>query len=384
MSNDIAFGGVVSRLFASESVADGHPDKICDQISDAILDYCLTHDRMSRVAINVSVAETTVFVMGQLTSRAVVDYSKIVRDTFRKIGHDGRWGIDPDRLEIIVRVSQQSPEISRGVEQNGDNLGAGDQGEMFGYAVQETPELMPLPITLAHRLMIEHREVRIRGGFGIHLAPDAKSQVIVRYENDKPVELHNVVLSVQHSSDVSVDDIQQWGRTFIASSLREYAGLITSNTKFNINTAGAWTIGGPLADSGLTGRKIIIDTYGGAARHGGGAFSGKDATKVDRSAAYAARRFAQWIVRHTNRYRAEVQLAYAIGVPEPIGVHVYGMEEDAVRELVDLYASTVPTRYHPFSPAGMIESMDLRTPMFENTARFGHFGRPGFAWEIWE
>lgn len=368
-----------TRLFTSESVTDGHPDKVCDQISDAILDEALRQDPMSRVAMESAVKNNSVMVFGEMTTNAEIDIAKCVRDTLIKIGYDNpRWGFDPWKVKQFYNISEQSREIGESVDGEDEHLGAGDQGLMFGYAVKETPEMMPLPLMLARNITNRHKERReaLRGN-DEWLGPDAKSQVTVRYaETGEPIEIDTVVLSSLHSDELDYEMVQEELRHMALAALHEdYSShLVTPNTKFIINPAGPWTLGGPLADAGLTGRKIIVDTYGGAAPHGGGAFSGKDPTKVDRSAAYAARRVAKLLCDRLDRFETEVQVSYAIGVREPVSVHVEGMHEDAVTEVLQEHQVDL-------SPAGIIRQLDLRNPIYYKTAAQGHFGGSDYSWE---
>ena len=373
-----------TRLFTSEQVSDGHPDKICDQISDSILDECLKQDPMSRVAIEAAVKCDLVYVFGELSTHAVLDIDDIVRRVLYRIGYDddGRWGLDPWKVKIFKNITEQSPEISEGVTKKNAKIGAGDQGIMFGYAVNETSEMMPLPIQLSNMLMKEHKRLRkTQDGifdYGTDIGPDAKCQVTVEYDmgTDKPTKIDTVVLSTLHKEKDKrgYASFVDWWEQVIKNNFSEYQYLITPETRILINPAGSWTVGGPHADAGLTGRKIIADTYGGAARHGGGAFSGKDATKVDRSAAYAARHLAKWVCNVHRRYRTEVQLSYAIGVEEPISVHIYGMNQDEVKNVLKHYP-------YKLDPTSIIENFELRKPIFLETATFGHFGREEFLWE---
>jgi len=365
-------------LFTSESVSDGHPDKICDQISDAILDACLAQDPHSRVAIETGIKGKTLCLLGEITSEADPDLAAIAKAVLADIGHaEGRWGLDPDKLRIIEDVTLQSHEIGAGVG-GGVDIGAGDQGSMFGFACNETPELMPLPISLAHALMRSHRSIR-RTAQGSKIGPDAKAQVTVRYERGRPVSLDTVVISTQHDDDLSVSDLHQ----LVRSSILEPAlkDLLTPDVSLLVNPAGSFTLGGPAADAGLTGRKIIVDTYGGYARHGGGAFSGKDGTKVDRSGAYAARQVARDVVARGWATACEVRVAYAIGIAAPvdIGFDMFGTGSDTAasaryRELgIDVAAL--------LRPGAIIKRLGLTNSLFRSTATFGHFGRHGFAWE---
>ena len=371
----------MTRLFTSESVSDGHPDKICDQISDAILDECLRQDPLSRVAVETMVKSDLVVVAGEITTNAVLDFHHIIREVLTRIGYDDpQWGFDPWQIKVLTNITEQSPEIARSVIKRA-TIGAGDQGMMFGYAVKETPELMPLPIQAAHNLMRVHKAMRVaqrkrRTPDTPLLGPDAKAQITVRYSDDKPLEFDTVVLSVLHDSNL--DGLVEYTRSMIENWYKTfgYDQYVTGNTKILINPAGPWLVGGPKSDAGVTGRKIIVDTYGGAARHGGGAFSGKDPTKVDRSAAYAARHLAKFVCSHPDlsRHRAEVQISYAIGIPDPISVHVYGMQEEAVKHMLDHFKIDL-------TPAGIIDRFNLRQPMYRQTAAFGHFGRSEFPWE---
>ena len=371
-------------LFTSESVTEGHPDKICDQISDAILDALLEQDPMSRVACETATTTGLVLVMGEITTKAYVDIQKIVRDTVREIGYDrGKYGFDADNCAVITAIDEQSTDIAMGVnkaleakehlmsEDEIEAIGAGDQGMMFGYAVNETPELMPYPISLAHKLTRQLTKVR-KDGTLTYLRPDGKSQVTVEYdENGKPVRLDAVVLSTQHSEEVTQEQIHEDIKKYVFDPILP-AEMVDENTKFFINPTGRFVIGGPHGDSGLTGRKIIVDTYGGMARHGGGAFSGKDCTKVDRSAAYAARYVAKNIVAAGLADRCEIQLSYAIGVARPTSINVdtFGTGKVSDSKLVEIIRENFDLR-----PAGIIRMLDLRRPIYKQTAAYGHFGR---------
>ena len=372
------------RLFTSESVTEGHPDKICDQISDAILDELLRQDPNSRVACETSVTTGLVLVMGEISTNAYVDIQKTVRDTVREIGYDrAKYGFDCDTCGVIVAIDEQSADIAMGVDkaleakenQMSDEeieaIGAGDQGMMFGYASTETPELMPYPISLAHKLSRRLTEVRKNGTLP-YLRPDGKTQVTVEYDEEgKPVRLDAVVLSTQHSEDVSQEQIHEDIKKHVFDVVLP-ADMIDENTKFFINPTGRFVIGGPHGDSGLTGRKIIVDTYGGYARHGGGAFSGKDPTKVDRSAAYAARYVAKNIVAAGLADKCEVQLSYAIGVARPTSIFVdtFGTGRLSDNKIVEIVRENFDLR-----PAGIIKMLDLRRPIYKQTAAYGHFGR---------
>ena len=372
------------RLFTSESVTEGHPDKICDQISDAILDELMRQDSMSRVACETAITTGLVLVMGEITTKGYVDIQKVVRETIREIGYDrAKYGFDCDTCGVITALDEQSADIALGVDkaleakenkmtdEEIDAIGAGDQGMMFGYATNETEEYMPYPISLAHKLARKLTEVRKNGTLK-YLRPDGKSQVTVEYdENGKPARLDAVVLSTQHDPEVSQEQIHEDIKKYVFDTVLPQ-DMIDENTKFFVNPTGRFVIGGPHGDSGLTGRKIIVDTYGGYARHGGGAFSGKDCTKVDRSAAYAARYVAKNIVAAGLADKCEIQLSYAIGVAHPTSVMVdtFGTGKLNDEKLVEIIRENFDLR-----PAGIIKMLDLRRPIYKQTAAYGHFGR---------
>ena len=372
------------RLFTSESVTEGHPDKMCDQISDAILDALMEQDPMSRVACETATTTGMVLVMGEITTNAYIDIQKIVRDTIKEIGYTrGKYGFDAETCGVITAIDEQSTDIAMGVdkaleakehtmsEEEIDAIGAGDQGMMFGYASDETPEYMPYPIALAHKLSRKLTEVRKNGTLP-YLRPDGKTQVTVEYdENGVPARLDAVVLSTQHDPEVTQDQIHKDIKKYVFDAIIP-EGMVDEKTKFFINPTGRFVIGGPHGDSGLTGRKIIVDTYGGMARHGGGAFSGKDCTKVDRSAAYAARYVAKNIVAAGLADRCEIQLSYAIGVAQPTSIMVdtFGTGKLSDEKLVEIVRNHFDLR-----PAGIIKMLDLRRPIYKQTAAYGHFGR---------
>ncbi|WP_303000869.1 methionine adenosyltransferase [uncultured Eubacterium sp.] len=372
------------RLFTSESVTEGHPDKICDQISDAILDELMKQDPMSRVACETSITTGLVLVMGEITTKGYVDIQKIVRETIREIGYDrAKYGFDCDTCGVITALDEQSTDIAMGVDkaleakenkmsdEELDAIGAGDQGMMFGYATNETEEFMPYPIALAHKLALKLTEVRKNGTLD-YLRPDGKTQVTVEYDEDgKPVRLDAVVLSTQHDAEVSQEQIRKDIKKYVFDPVLP-KDMVDENTKFFINPTGRFVIGGPNGDSGLTGRKIIVDTYGGYARHGGGAFSGKDCTKVDRSAAYAARYVAKNIVAAGLADKCEIQLSYAIGVAHPTSIMVdtFGTGKLSDEKFVEIIRENFDLR-----PAGIIKMLDLRRPIYKQTAAYGHFGR---------
>ena len=371
-------------LFTSESVTEGHPDKICDQISDAVLDALMEQDPMSRVACETSITTGLVLVMGEITTKAYVDIQKIVRETIREIGYDrAKYGFDCDTCGVITAIDEQSADIAMGVDKaleakehlmsddDIEAIGAGDQGMMFGVATNETPEYMPYPIALAHKLARKLTEVRKNGTLP-YLRPDGKTQVTVEYdENGKAKRLDAVVLSTQHGEEVSQEQIHEDIKKYVFDTVLP-ADMVDEDTKFFINPTGRFVIGGPNGDSGLTGRKIIVDTYGGYARHGGGAFSGKDCTKVDRSAAYAARYVAKNIVAAGLADKCEIQLSYAIGVARPTSIMVdtFGTGKVSDEKLVEIIREHFDLR-----PAGIIKMLDLRRPIYKQTAAYGHFGR---------
>ena len=371
-------------LFTSESVTEGHPDKMCDQISDAILDALMEQDPMSRVACETATTTGLVMVMGEITTKGYVDIQKVVRNTVREIGYDrAKYGFDCDTCGVIVALDEQSPDIAMGVDkaleakenkmtdEELEAIGAGDQGMMFGYATNETDEYMPYPIYLAHKLARQLTKVR-KDGTLRYLRPDGKTQVTVEYdENGKPSRLDAVVLSTQHDEEVTQEQIHKDIKKYVFDEILP-AEMVDENTKFFINPTGRFVIGGPHGDSGLTGRKIIVDTYGGMARHGGGAFSGKDCTKVDRSAAYAARYVAKNIVAAGLADRCEIQLSYAIGVAQPTSIMVDTFGTSKLREdqLVEMIR-----KHFDLRPAGIIKMLDLRRPIYKQTAAYGHFGR---------
>ena len=372
------------RLFTSESVTEGHPDKMCDQISDAILDALMEQDPMSRVACETATTTGLVLVMGEITTKAYVDIQKIVRDTIREIGYTrGKYGFDADTCAVITAIDEQSTDIAMGVDkaleakenQMNDEeieaIGAGDQGMMFGYATNETEEYMPYPIALAQKLALQLTKVR-KDGTLTYLRPDGKTQVTVEYdENGKPARLDAVVLSTQHDPEVTQEQIHADIKKYVFDEILPQ-DMVDENTKFFVNPTGRFVIGGPHGDSGLTGRKIIVDTYGGYARHGGGAFSGKDCTKVDRSAAYAARYAAKNIVAAGLADKCEIQLSYAIGVAQPTSVMV---DTFGTGKLSDEKITEIVRENFDLRPAGIIKMLDLRRPIYKQTAAYGHFGR---------
>jgi S-adenosylmethionine synthetase len=379
------------KLFTSESVTEGHPDKICDQISDAVLDAIFAEDPMARVACETAVTTGLVLVMGEITTQCYIDIPKVVRHTIKEIGYDrAKFGFDSETCAVITSIDEQSGDIAMGVdkaleartgEMTDDQIeaiGAGDQGMMFGFACDETPELMPMPISLAHKLTRKLSEVRKNGTLD-YLRPDGKSQVTVEYEDDKPVRIDTIVISTQHGPEVDHDTIEKDVMEHVIKPVLP-SELLDGKTRYLINPTGRFVVGGPQGDSGLTGRKIIVDTYGGYARHGGGAFSGKDPTKVDRSAAYAARYVAKNVVAGGLARKCEIQLAYAIGVARPVSVVVdtFGtgkIPDDRIAQLIQ--------KNFDLRPAGIIKTLDLRRPIYKQTAAYGHFGRTDadFSWE---
>ena len=368
----------MSYIFTSESVSEGHPDKICDQISDAILDECLKLDPYSRVACETLIKNNTVVVAGEITSKANVDYEAVARKVVKDIGYvEDDLGFTSSSFEFQNLITEQSKDIDAGI--SGDVvLGSGDQGLMFGYACKETPELMPLPIALAHKLMLKHSEIRKFKGLG--LRPDAKSQVSIEYDsNYQPKRIDSLVLSTQHNEDLGLEDLREIVKSEIIDSCLPES-LLDNKTKYLINPAGRFVIGGPVGDCGLTGRKIIVDTYGGMARHGGGGFSGKDPSKVDRSAAYGLRQVAKSLVKNNLCDYCEVQASYAIGVSEPMSIYINTFESEKI-DLNKIYK--IVNENFDLSPSGLIKNLDLLTPIYLKTSSYGHFGREnvGFMWE---
>ena len=375
----------MKRLFTSESVTEGHPDKLCDYISDSILDSYLAKDKNARVACETVAGKGEIYITGEITSTANVDIEQVVRDTIKEVGYaDSEYDIDYRTCKIYINLSKQSPDIALGVDKSLEDKegkdveseGAGDQGLMFGYACDETEELMPLPISLAHKLSKRLTEVR-REKIIDYLRPDGKTQVTVEYNGDKPVRVDTIVISAQHLPDVDMNVLK---KDIIEKVIKPIvpANLLDENTKYFINPTGRFVIGGPLGDSGLTGRKIIVDTYGGAARHGGGAFSGKDPTKVDRSASYMARHIAKNIVANGYAKKCEIQIAYSIGVAKPVSIYVntYGTNTIPEEEIVEKIDKTFD-----LTPRGIINYLDLQRPIYRQTTNYGHFGKKDLPWE---
>ncbi|HEX9626588.1 MAG TPA: methionine adenosyltransferase [Acidiferrobacterales bacterium] len=369
-----------SFLFTSESVSEGHPDKVCDQVSDAVLDAILTQDKTARVACETLVKNNLVVLAGEITTKANVDFDKVAREVVRHIGYTDEMGFGPDSCTVLTAIGRQSPNIAAGVDEGkGLDLeqGAGDQGLMFGYATNETDVLMPMPITLAHRLV--KRQAEVRKSKLNWLRPDAKSQVTVKYVNHQPAGIDSVVLSTQHAPGVKYDTLKEAVIEEIVKPVLPKEWL-TRDTKYFINPTGTFEIGGPVGDAGLTGRKIIVDTYGGMARHGGGAFSGKDPSKVDRSAAYAGRYVAKNVIAAGLATRCEIQIAYAIGIAKPVSVHVDTFGTGAIP---DTKIAELVIKHFDLRPKGIVQMLDLLRPVYLATAAYGHFGRTeaGFSWE---
>jgi S-adenosylmethionine synthetase len=367
-------------IFTSESVTEGHPDKICDQISDSLLDEFIRYDSDSRVAVEAMTTTGIVFVAGEVTSSSKFDPQRIIRRTIKEIGYDQpHYGFDSESCSVLVSIHEQSPDISMGIDANGEKeQGAGDQGLMFGYASNETPELMPLPISIAHKLTMKLSRVRKKKELD-WVWPDGKSQVSVVYEDNKPVRIDTVVISTQHSPDIHLSQLRE---EIIREVVKPVCGnWVDQSTKFLVNPTGRFVVGGPPGDTGLTGRKVIADTYGGMGRHGGGAFSGKDPSKVDRSACYLARYVAKNVVSANLAQRCEVQIAYAIGVASPVSVMVDTFRTGSISE--DQIEARVKKSFD-MRPAAIIDNLDLKKPIYKKTAAYGHFGRnePGFTWEI--
>lgn len=364
-----------SYLFTSESVGNGHPDKVCDQISDSILDACLAQDPNSRVAVETLVTTQFVVIAGEVTTKANINYEQVARDTIKEIGYTSKeLGFDCQNAEVIVKIHQQSPDISQGVTQTETKeQGAGDQGMMFGYATNETPEFMPLTLTLSHELVKKAKELREQGVLK-YLRPDCKSQITLNYVNDKPEKIDTIVLSLNHDDTVSLEQIRKDAIEHLIPICKDY---ITNETKIYVNPTGRFVVGGPNGDTGVTGRKIIVDTYGGFARHGGGAFSGKDPSKVDRSGAYAARWVAKNIVAAGFCDRCEIQISYCIGMAKPLNIYVdtFGTEKILKEKIVE------SLKVFDLTPSGIINSLNLKRPIYKRTASFGHFGNSEYPWE---
>ena len=371
------------KLFTSESVGEGHPDKLCDQVSDAVLDACLADDPRSHVACECYATTGMILIGGEITTKTYVDIQQLARDVVKDIGYTNPdYGIDFESMAVLNTIHAQSPDIDQGVSGHGlkefeGRQGAGDQGMMFGFACQETPELMPAPIMLAHKILMRAAELRKSGRIK-WLRPDAKSQVTLEYEDHRPVRIDTIVVSHQHDPDIAYADIREAVIEEIVKPVIEPSGLGMKDITYFVNPTGRFVIGGPMGDTGLTGRKIIVDTYGGMGRHGGGAFSGKDPSKVDRSAAYMARYVAKNIVAAGFAERCEVQLAYAIGVPDPVSVMVESFGTSTVPEE---QISEAVRKVFQLDPAGIIKSLDLKKPIYRRTASYGHFGRDSFSWE---
>ncbi len=368
-------------LFTSESVGEGHPDKICDQVSDAVLDACLADDPESHVACETYTTTGLVLVGGEITTSTYVDIQEVARGVAKRIGYtDPSYGLDYESMSVMNAIHSQSPDINQGVSGKGlyeGEQGAGDQGMMFGFACDETPELMPAPIMYAHKLLLRATECR-KGGLITWMRPDSKSQVTVEYHEGRPARIHTIVLSHQHDDNVGYDELRETIIRKVIKPVLDPTGLLDDETKYFINPTGRFVIGGPHGDSGLTGRKIIVDTYGGMGRHGGGAFSGKDPTKVDRSGAYMARYVAKNIVAAGLAVRCEVELSYAIGVPFPISVTVDTFSTATVPEAA---IEAAVQKVFDLTPAGLIRMLDLKKPIYQETAAYGHFGRDHFSWE---
>ncbi|MFA5570389.1 MAG: methionine adenosyltransferase [Sphaerochaetaceae bacterium] len=369
------------QLFTSESVSEGHPDKVCDQIADAVLDSALSQDPSSKVACEVMATTNKVVIAGEITTKAQIDYEHIVRSVVKEIGYteEGR-GFDYKNLKVMVFVDEQSLDIDKGVDATKNisgKQGAGDQGMMFGYACSETPSLMPAPITYAHKLLQQAAHLRKQGDVDF-LLPDAKAQVTLAYDHGKPIHIDTIVVSHQHTEHVSLGTLQQYIKERVITPALRSTGLLTSETKYFINPTGRFVVGGPTGDTGLTGRKIIVDTYGGMGRHGGGAFSGKDPSKVDRSGAYMARLVAKNLVGWGLCTRCEVQISYAIGVADPVALYVetYGTATIDEQQIINII-----NREFDLSPSGIIERLDLKRPIYQAHMNYGHFGKEGVSWE---